>query len=253
MNQPIPWISIVIPIKDERDNLSPLTHQLHKVLSTLDETQHAPFEIIFVDDGSTDGSSELLDSLAEQHSEILVIHFDANHGQTAAFIAGFEHSQGRLVVTLDGDLQYDPADITKLLPLTDHYDLVCGHRQHRNDHVIRQLSSRIAYIVRNAVTHDGIRDTGCSLKIFRREILKQIPRFRGMHRFFPAIAKMYGFSVTEVMVQHFPRAHGQSKYGIGNRLFAGLYDLIAVRWMQSRCFQYTVKNPHQQLDSHPPK
>lgn len=240
MNQNPPWISVVIPIKDERDNLAPLTNQLQKTLSALDGSRTAPFEIIYVDDGSTDGSSTVLDQLSEHHPELRVLHFDKNYGQTAAFVAGFQAARGRLIVTLDGDLQYDPSDITTLLPLAERYDLVCGRRQKRNDHLIRRISSRIAFWVRNAVVHDGIHDTGCSLKIFRREVAERMAPFKGMHRFFPALAQMYGFSVTEVLVQHFPRAHGASKYGIGNRLFAGMYDLIAVRWMQSRCFRYII-------------
>lgn len=237
-----PWISIVIPIKDERDNLHPLTNQLTKVLGSLEQSHTAPFEIVYVDDGSTDGSSQLLDEIRQQTPEVRVLHFDRNHGQTAAFDAGFRHAKGELIATLDGDLQYDPADLTKLLPLTIDYDLVCGRRQKRLDNIIRQISSRTAYLIRNAVTHDGIHDTGCSLKIFRRSVIERMALFHNMHRFFPALAKMHGFSVTEVLVQHFPRAHGHSKYGIGNRLFAGLYDLIAVKWMQTRCFRYKIVN-----------
>lgn len=233
-----PWASVVIPIKDERENLLPLTGQLLKTLESLNESTYAPFEIIYVDDGSTDGSVSVLDHLAGQHPEIRVIHLDRNYGQTAAFDAGFRHARGDLVITMDGDLQYDPADIAQLLPLIKQYDLICGWRKHRHDHVIRYLSSRIAYVIRNAIIHDGIRDTGCSLKVFRRTVIDRIPLFRGMHRFFPALAQMYGFTVAEVPVRHFPRVHGRSKYGIGNRLFAGLYDLIAVRWMQRRCLRY---------------
>ncbi len=237
-----PWLSIVVPIKDERDNLQPLTNQLTKVLANLDQSKTAPFEIVYVDDGSTDGSSALLDEISQHTPEIRVLHFDRNHGQTAAFDAGFRHAKGELIATLDGDLQYDPTDITKLLPFTEKYDLVCGRRQKRLDNIIRKISSRTAFLIRNAVIQDGIHDTGCSLKIFRRPVIERIALFHNMHRFFPALAKMYGFSVTEVPVQHFPRAHGYSKYGIGNRLFAGLYDLIAVRWMKSRCFGYKIVN-----------
>jgi len=251
-----PWLSVVIPIKDERDNLHPLTNQLTKVLESLDQSHTAPFEIVYVDDGSTDGSSTVLDEISYQIPEVRVVHFDRNHGQTAAFDAGFRHSQGDLIATLDGDLQYDPADLTKLLPYTKDYDLVCGRREKRLDHIIRHLSSRTAFFIRNAVIHDGIHDTGCSLKIFRRTVIERMALFHNMHRFFPALAQMHGFSVTEVPVQHFPRAHGHSKYGIGNRLFAGLYDLIAVRWMQTRCLRYTiVTKPGEETNprSHPPQ
>jgi len=237
------WISVVIPIKDERDNIPLLTSQLLKFLENREETQHAPFEILFVDDGSTDGGGALLDNLSQQHQVIQVFHMEKNYGQTAAFDAGFRQVRGELVATMDGDLQYDPADMAKLLPLVGKYDLVCGRRQKRHDNLIRRWSSRLANGVRNAFIHDGILDTGCSLKVFRRAVVERIPLFSGMHRFFPALAQMYGFSVAEVPVQHFPRAHGKSKYGIGNRLFASLYDLFAVRWMQSRCLNYKVNKP----------
>ena len=244
----LPWISIIVPIKDERDNIQPLANQLQKVFENRPETRTAPFEIVFVDDGSTDGSSRILDELTAHSPSVRVIRLDRNYGQTAAFDAGFRHARGRLIATMDGDLQYEPGYFAKLLVYSDRFDLVCGKRQARHDNLLRRLSSRIANRVRNWVVHDGISDTGCSLKIFRREVCERLPPFRNMHRFFPALAKMYGFSVTEVPVQHFPRAHGVSKYGVGNRLFAGLYDLVAVRWMQKRCLNYTtieVRPPHQ--------
>lgn len=236
-----PWVSVVIPIKDEKDNLVPLVEQLAKVLTAEPRSQAEAFELIFVDDGSTDGSSALLDQLASQHAQLKVLHFDRNYGQTSAFDAGFRQAAGRLIVTLDGDLQFDPADILKLLPLAADYDLVCGWRKDRHDNIVRKLSSRIAFLFRHVVTGDPIHDTGCSLKVFRREVVDRITLFEGMHRFFPALARMHGFTVTEVPVRHFPRAHGASKYGVGNRLFKSLYDLLAVRWMQRRCLRYRIK------------
>jgi dolichol-phosphate mannosyltransferase len=242
MTQPArPWISVVIPIKDEKDNLVPLVEQLVKVLAAQPQSEAEAFELVFVDDGSTDGSSSLLDQLASQHPQLRVLHFDRNYGQTSAFDAGFRKAAGKLIVTLDGDLQFDPADIPKLLPLAADYDLVCGWRKDRHDNVVRKLSSRIAFLFRNVVTGDPIHDTGCSLKVFRREVVERMALFEGMHRFFPALARMHGFTVTEVPVRHFPRAHGASKYGVGNRLFKSLYDLLAVRWMQSRCLHYRTK------------
>ncbi|MCA9471043.1 MAG: glycosyltransferase family 2 protein [Nitrospirales bacterium] len=241
-----PWISVVIPMKDERENILPLSDQLLTFLRSREESQCAAFEIVFVDDGSTDHSARVFQDLMKEHAEVRVVSFDRNYGQTAAFDAGFRHAKGALIVTLDGDLQYDPVDIGRLLPLANHYDVVCGRRERRNDDVIRRWSSRLANSVRNAVIHDGIHDTGCSLKVFHRSVLDRIPLFKGMHRFFPALAQMYGFTVTEIPVQHFPRIHGQSKYGVGNRLFASLYDLFAVRWMQSRALNYTVKQSSRQ-------
>ena len=241
-NSPSPWISVVIPIKDERDNLTPLTDQLMKVLQAREESKDAPFEIIYVDDGSSDGSSEILDRLATEHGPVTALHFDRNHGQSAAFDAGFKHATGALVATLDGDLQNDPADIATLLPYSKDYDLVCGWRTNRHDSLVRKISSRVANAVRSVVTGDRVHDTGCSLKLFRRCVVERLQLFTGMHRFFPALALMHGFTVTEVPVQHHPRTHGLSKYGVGNRLFKSLYDLMAVRWMQTRCLRYRLRD-----------
>ena len=235
---PIPYLSVVIPICNERDNLAPLTAQILKALSG-----HVPsFEIVYVDDGSTDGSGPLLDQLARDYPDVRVFHFDRNYGQTSAFDAGFRQAAGKLIVTLDGDPQYDPQDILKLLPLAERFDLVCGWRQKRHDNLVKRLSSRIANAIRETVIHDGMRDTGCSLKIFQRRVVERIPLFEGMHRFFPALARMQGFTVTQVPVSHYPRAHGRSKYGIGNRIFKSLRDLIAVRWMQRRCLRYRYRD-----------
>jgi len=238
MPQPAgPRLSVVVPVYNERDNLSPLTAQILKALTG----QVSSFEIIYVDDGSTDGSGPLLDELAGYYLEVRVFHFDRNYGQTSAFDAGFHQAGGDLIATLDSDLQYDPADILTLLPLAEQYDLVCGWRKDRHDTLVKRLSSRIANAIRDAVIHDGVHDTGCSLKVFRRQVVERIPLFEGMHRFFPALARMHGFTVTEAPVRHFPRIHGQSKYGIGNRIFKALRDLLAVRWMQRRYIQYRFR------------
>ena len=237
-----PWASVIVPIKDERDNLVPLLEGLLTVMSSHAASQTRPFEIIFVDDGSTDGSSEDLDRLAAQHPEVTTLHFDRNYGKTCALDAGFKQSSGDIIIQIDGDLQQDSADILKLLPHTATYDLVCGWRQQRQDGLVKKMSSRIANRVRNFFTHDGVHDTGCPLKIFRRPVLERLHLFEGMHRFFPALALMHGFTVTEVPVRHYPRIHGVSKYGMGNRLFTSLYDLIAVRWMQTRVLRYTFRD-----------
>jgi dolichol-phosphate mannosyltransferase len=237
-----PWISVVVPIKDERDNLLALTDQLLKVLQGRDESRTSSFEIIYIDDGSTDGSSQILDRLAAEHPAVTVLHFDRNYGQSAGFDAGFKQSTGALVVTMDGDLQNDPQHIGTVLSYVHTYDLVCGWRTERHDTAMRKVSSRVANAVRNAVTGDRVHDTGCSLKVFRRRVLDRLQLFNGMHRFFPALALMHGFTVTEVPVRHHPRTHGTSKYGVGNRLFKGLYDLMAVRWMQTRVLKYRFRD-----------
>jgi glycosyltransferase involved in cell wall biosynthesis len=236
-----PWASVVVPIKDERENLVPMLEGLLKVMRSHASSQTRPFEIIFIDDGSTDGSSEVMDQLAAQHPVVKTFHLNRNYGKTTALDAGFNQSSGELVIEIDGDLQQDSEDILKLLPYTATYDLVCGWRQQRQDGLVKKMSSLIANRVRNLFIHDGVHDTGCPLKIFRRDVLERIRLFEGMHRFFPALALMHGFSVKEVPVRHYPRVHGVSKYGMGNRLFKSLYDLIAVRWMQHRVVRYKLR------------
>jgi glycosyltransferase involved in cell wall biosynthesis len=237
-----PWASVIIPIKDERDNLSPLIASLLKVMDSHERSRSRPYEILFVDDGSRDGSSDELDRLAREHPNVRVFHFDRNYGKTCALDAGFRRSSGEIIIQIDGDLQQDSEDILRLLPYTASHDLVCGWRQQRQDGFVKMLSSRIANPVRNFFTHDGVHDTGCPLKVFRRPVLERIRLFEGMHRFFPALALMHGFTVTEVPVRHYPRIHGVSKSGMGNRLFKSLYDLIAVRWMQSRVLLYRFRD-----------
>ena len=236
-----PWASVIVPIKDERENLSPLMASLLKVMDSHELSRSRPYEILFVDDGSGDGSSGELDRLAREHAQVRVFHFDRNYGKTCALDAGFRHSSGEIVIQIDGDLQQDSEDILKLLPYTASHDLVCGWRQQRQDGFVKMISSRIANRVRNFFTHDGVHDTGCPLKVFRRPVLERIRLFEGMHRFFPALAVMHGFTVTEVPVRHYPRIHGVSKYGMGNRLFKSLYDLIAVRWMLDRVLRYKFR------------
>ena len=235
---PSPWASVIIPIKDERENLSPLTASLVKVMDSHERSHSRPYEILFVDDGSSDE----LDRLAREHSNVRVFHFDRNYGKTCALEAGFRRSSGEIIIQIDGDLQQDSEDILKLLPYTASHDVVCGWRQQRQDGLVKKFSSLIANRVRNIFTHDGMHDTGCPLKVFRRPVLERIRLFEGMHRFFPALALMHGFRVTEVPVRHYPRIHGVSKYGMGNRLFKSLYDLIAVRWMQDRVLLYKFRD-----------
>ncbi|PRX31043.1 glycosyltransferase involved in cell wall biosynthesis [Orenia metallireducens] len=230
-------LSVVAPVYNEYGNLRPLTEKIIQAIA--DEVES--FEIIYIDDGSIDGSSELLDQLAAEYKEVRVYHFTENNGQTAAFAAAFEKAEGRLVATLDADLQVDPTDILKLLTKIEEYDLVCGVRVDREDTVIKKISSKIANGVRNWLTNEEIIDTGCPLKLFKSEVVKDYNLFEGMHRFFPTLAKMKGYSVIEVPVNHYPRHEGSSKYGISNRLWAGLKDTLAVRWMQKRQIDYQIK------------
>ncbi len=232
-------LSVVVPLKDERENVRPL---FERIRAALDSGRCGPWELVLVDDGSTDGTFAELAALASAEDRVKVVRLRRNFGQSAATQAGLDAATGDVIVTMDGDLQNDPADIGTLLAYTEKYDLVCGWRTERHDSLTRKISSRVANAVRSAVTGDHVHDTGCSLKVFRREVVDRLQLFVGMHRFFPALALMHGFTVTEVPVRHHPRMHGISKYGVGNRLFKGLYDLLAIRWMQDRVLKYRFRD-----------
>jgi glycosyltransferase involved in cell wall biosynthesis len=229
-------ISIVIPVYNEVDNIEPLGN------SIINAMQGQNYEVLYVDDGSTDGSTEKLKEWCTQHTNFRAIHFKKNAGQTAAMDAGFKHAVGKYVVTMDADLQNDPADIPKLLEKLNTCDMVCGWRQKRNDPWIKRISSKVANSIRNKLSNEDIKDTGCSLKAYRRECFSRIKLFNGMHRFLPTLFKMEGFSVTEVVVNHYPRKFGKSKYGVFNRAFRAFMDLLVVRWMKKRKLNYEVKN-----------
>lgn len=229
-------ISIVIPVYNERENLSLLDEKITKSIKPLNKE----YEVILVDDGSVDGSVELIRKLKNKNPCLRLIQFGRNYGQTAAFAAGFSKARGNIIVTMDADLQNDPADIPLLLEKINEYDVVCGWRYKRNDPWIKKLSSRIANAVRNNLSEESIADTGCSLKAFRRKCFQNIKLYNGMHRFFPTLMKMEGFSVTQVKVGHYPRMHGYSKYNISNRLFASFKDLLAIRWMKKRQIKYNI-------------
>jgi len=229
-----PWISVVIPIKDERDNLLSLTGQLTKVLQGREESKEAPFEIIYVDDGSTDGSSEILDRLAAEHPAVRVLHFDRNYGQSAGFDAGFKRSSGALIVTMDGDLQNDPADIAEFLAkINEGYDIVVGWRHNRQDKLVsRKIPSKIANWLIGKVTGVPIRDNGCSLKAYRGSLIKEIPLYSEMHRFIPAMASIAGPRIAEIRVRHHARKFGKSKYGL-SRVYKVLLDLLVIKTVAS--------------------
>ena len=225
-----PELSVVIPVYNEEENLSILAAEVQGALQAIG----LPYEVIFVDDGSTDGGPAILRRLAREDPAVRIVRQRRNSGQSAALAAGFRFARGGIVVTLDADLQNDPADIPRLLERLDAYDVVCGVRVNRQDTWVRQVSSRIANGVRNRVTRDAVTDVGCTLRACRAEYLRRLPMFTGMHRFLPTLLKMEGARVTEVPVHHRPRLHGQPKYTIRNRIWRALADLFAVRWMQKR-------------------
>jgi dolichol-phosphate mannosyltransferase len=233
-----PALSVVIPAFDEEANVEPCYRELVGVL----ETHGKSFEIVFVDDGSTDGTLGILRRLAGVDSRVRVLHLRRNSGQTAALDAGFRAARAPIVVTMDADLQNDPHDIPRLLAALPGQDAVCGWRVDRHDPWTKRIASRVANAVRDRVTADGVHDTGCSLKAFRREAVQRLHLYRGMHRFLPALLQMEGMRVTELPVSHRPRRTGVSKYGNWHRLWTGLADLWAVRWMARRRLDYQIED-----------
>lgn len=215
-----------MPIHDEEENLRPLWHEIREVLGRLG----LPAEVLYVNDGSTDGSGAVLDEIRTADDRVRVLDHDRNHGLTAALDTGFRHARAPVIAMLDGDGQNPPAELEKLLAALPDADMVIGWRRDRDDPWIKRVSSKIANGYRNWRTHEQIHDTGCGLKVFRREILERVKLFDGMHRFFATLARMEGFRVTEVVVAHRPRARGRSHYGVWNRLWKGLSDVKVVRW-----------------------
>ncbi len=229
-------LSAVVPVYNERENVVPLVEELAAELKRIG----APFEILLIDDGSTDGSGEILDRIAGSTPHVRALHLERNRGQSAATAAGFEAARGDYIVTLDADRQNDPGDISRLLEWIPQYDMVAGYRRERRDSWLRRASSVVANRVRGRVLGDGIRDTGCSLKLFRRDLTPRMPRFNGLHRFLPLLVQLQGGTVTQIPVNHRARIAGTSKYGVRNRLFRGLFDLIGMTWLKRRYVKYAV-------------
>jgi dolichol-phosphate mannosyltransferase len=227
-----PAVSVVVPVFNEEENIPSLQAELGAALSPFD------YEVIFVDDGSTDRTVERI--VADDR--VQVICFEKNTGQSAAMYAGLQAARGAVAVLIDGDLQNDPADIPRLLAEIDRgADLVCGYRAQRKDTWVKRLTSRVANFVRSRFTKDGVRDTGCTLKAMRRECVRTLLPFKGMHRFIPALVKGAGYRLVEIPVNHRPRKFGQSKYGLGNRALRATIDMFGVRWLLSRSLNYREK------------
>ena len=228
-----PAVSVVVPLYNEEENAPLLQAELAAALSGL------AHEVIFVDDGSTDRTLSRLTSAPE----IRILQFEKNAGQSAALYAGANAARGEVVVLIDGDLQNDPADIPRLLAEIERgADLVCGYRAQRKDTLVKRLTSRIANFVRSRFTKDGVRDTGCTLKAMRRECVRTLVPFKGMHRFIPALVKGAGYRLVEIPVNHRARKFGTSKYGLGNRAVRATVDMFGVRWLLSRQLTYKVRD-----------
>lgn len=228
--------SFVIPVHNEEQNLPRLMEEIAAVRGALPGDS----EVIFVNDGSTDASARELEAIRLRHPGVVIVEFAANAGQSAALSAGFQQAAGEIIITLDADLQNDPADIPSLLRWYPQYDVVIGRRARRRDSLVKRLSSRIANGIRNWLTDESIADTGCSLKVFRASLLKRVMPFNGMHRFLPTLCRLEGATVREVPVNHRPRTGGTSHYGTLNRAFGALNDALAVRWMIRKKVRYSI-------------
>jgi len=223
-------LSVVIPVCNEADNVGPLAQEIQAALAP-----HRPFEIIFVDDGSTDGTVAAIQAARVHIPEIRLLQHSQRSGQSRAVCSGVQAAQAPWIATLDGDGQNDPADIPGLLNALSANDsaikLVMGNRTTRKDTWVRRVSSRVANRVRGGLLRDGTPDTGCGIKLMHRETFLQIPWFNHMHRFLPALYQRAGAKVISVPVRHRPRTRGVSKYGLNNRLWVGIVDLFGVRWL----------------------
>jgi glycosyltransferase involved in cell wall biosynthesis len=235
-----PTLSICVPAYNEAENLPLLYDAIFKVVDPI----NLPTELILVDDASTDDTWRQIQSLVDRDSRVRGLRFRANCGETAASDAGMRAARGRYVMTMDADLQNDPKDIPAFMAaLAQGHDCVCGTRvatRGQGDGFVRVASSRIANGVRNKLSQETITDAGCTYRAFKRECVDKLKLYRGLHRFIPTLLKMEGFTVTEIPVTNNPRLHGESKYGVWNRLFKSFRDLLAIRWMKSRLLNYKI-------------
>lgn len=230
-------LSVVVPVRNEEANIEPLIGEIVAAL-----TDVCPFEIIYIDDGSDDGTAGRLSALQELQPALRVLHHERSYGQSAAVWTGVRSARGAWVATLDGDGQNDPADLPRMIEARDSsvgatsgaIVMIAGQRIKRQDSRIKLVSSRIANGVRSRLLRDGCRDTGCGLKLFRRDAFLALPRFNHMHRFLPALVRRDGGECLFVDVSHRPRERGRSKYGLHNRLWVGIIDLFGVRWLLRR-------------------
>jgi glycosyltransferase involved in cell wall biosynthesis len=237
---PQPILSICVPVYNEAENL-PL---LHEAIAKVIDPAGIDAEILLVDDGSKDGSWAAIEALVAKDARVRGVKFAFNCGETAASDAGLRHARGKYCMTMDADLQNDPKDIPAFLSaMAQGWDCVCGTRvatRGKGDDIIRVISSRTANWVRNKLSQENISDAGCTYRCFKRECVDKIKLYRGLHRFIPTLLKMEGYTVTEIPVTNNPRLHGESKYGVWNRLFKSFRDLLAIRWMKSRILGYQV-------------
>ncbi len=235
-----PYISVVIPIFNEADNIRPLTTNILETVISMPWS----WELIYIDDGSTDGSSHEIQCVTRRDTRIRYLCKTINRGQSYAFREGFRMARGKLIVTMDGDMQNDPNDIPMLLNMVEDETAVCGIRQKRCDNYVRRFSSKFANFIRRLVFHDGVEDTGCSLKVMPRDAVLNFPVFNGAHRFYPVFLRAQGIKIKQVNVNHRPRLYGKSKYGIVNRGLHAFIDMMGVAWLISRTHKNQVSHVH---------
>ncbi len=233
MNEP-PYLSLVIPAFNEQENIPTLLQRVGDALGQIGR----PFEVIIIDDGSTDQTPQLLNDALQRLPWLRVLRMEQNAGQSAAFEAGFRAARGEIIATIDADLQNDPEEIPRLLPMLEGYDMITGWRKDRQDTAFRRWQSRQANRIRNWISQETVNDSASSLKLYRRHCVQDLPLFNGAHRFFPTLVKMRGYTCLEVPVKHSPRFAGTAKYGFRNRALRAFIDLLAVRWMKSRLLKY---------------
>lgn len=233
------YLSLVIPAYNEQESIPTLLSRVRAALDRIGK----PYEVIIVDDGSTDGTSALLSEASWKYPFLRVLRMGKNGGQSAAFEAGFAAAHGQFIATIDADLQNDPEEIPRLLAMfdSDQFDMITGWRKDRQDSSFRRWQSRQANRIRNWISQETIIDSASSLKIYKAECIKGMKLFNGAHRFFPTLVKMRGFKVLETPVKHSPRFAGVPKYGFKNRAIRAFIDLLAIRWMKSRYLKYQVQ------------
>ncbi len=238
MNRTIEYnLTIIVPIFNEEDNMKRLGERLSAFLPECSRKAC----VLFVDDGSKDGSLKGIKEICSRHQDFFYISFEKNAGLSAALKAGFEYAESKLVGYIDADLQTAPEDFNLLLEDIDNYSMVTGIRSGRKDSWFKNTQSKIANGFRRMMTHDGALDTGCPLKVLHTDVAKRIPMFKGMHRFFPALVLLQdGGSYKQVSVRHFPRIAGKSKYHLWNRLWGPFADCFAYRWMKPRYCNFKV-------------
>jgi dolichol-phosphate mannosyltransferase len=234
-----PEISIVVPLHNEAGNVQPL---VRRILESLTGSVQR-IELILVDDGSTDGTWELVLKAQQADARVRGIRHPVNLGQSAALFSGFRASEGNVIATLDGDLQNDPADLPRMLVELKHCDMVCGVRIARADGALRRISSRVARWARKLALRADFADSGCSLRVFKRRVLEALPAFKGVHRFIPILASSAGAVVKEMPVSHHHRVAGHSNYGVWNRVGAGIFDLLMVAMLIRRQIKLDFQKP----------